>query len=43
MKMFETEMSRKNEYDFIVNNDNFEKCIKKIKDLINNARAKIIN
>ncbi len=41
MEMYETEMSHQNEYEYIVENDNFEECILKIKKIILEARAKL--
>ncbi len=41
MKMYETEMSHQHEYEHIVENDNFEECVLKIKKIILEARAKL--
>ena len=41
MKMYETEMSHQNEYEYIVENDKFEECILKIKKIILEAREKL--
>ena len=41
MKMYETEMSHKNEYEHIVENDKFEQCVLKIKKIILEARIKL--
>ena len=41
MKMYETEMSHQNEYQHIVENDEFEECIFKIKKIILEARTKL--
>ncbi|MBD1141937.1 guanylate kinase [Pelagibacterales bacterium SAG-MED32] len=41
MEMYETEMSHQNEYEYIVENDDFEKCVYKIKEIILEARAKL--
>ncbi len=41
MKMYETEMSHQNEYEYIVENDRFEECILKIKEIILQARIKL--
>ena len=41
MEMYETEMSHKNEYENIVENDKFEECIHKIKKIISEARIKL--
>jgi len=38
MKMYEIEMSHKEEYDFVVLNDNFNDCIDEIKSIINSTR-----
>ena len=39
--MYETEMSHQNEYEHIVENDEFEKCILTIKKIILEARTKL--
>jgi len=39
MKMYETEMSHQNEYQHIVENDEFDECVLKIKKIILEARA----
>ena len=39
MEMYETEMSHKNEYEHIVENDEFEECVLKIKKIILEART----
>ena len=41
MKMYETEMKHQNEYEHIVENDKFEKCVAKIKRIIFKARTKL--
>ena len=41
MEMYETEMSHQNEYEYVVENDDFEKCVLKIKKIILEARAKL--
>ncbi len=41
MKMYETEMSHQNEYEYIVENDKFEECILNIKKIILEARTKL--
>ena len=41
MKMYETEMSHQNEYEHIVENDEFEECVLKIKKIILEARIKL--
>ena len=41
MEMYETEMSHQNEYEHIVENDNFEECILNIKKIIFDARKKL--
>ena len=41
MKMYETEMSHQNEYEYIVENDRFEECVLKIKEIILQARIKL--
>ena len=41
MKMYETEMSHQNEYEYIVENDKFEECFLKIKEIILQARIKL--
>tara|TARA_Y200000002_G_scaffold365509_1_gene355523 strand:+ start:1438 stop:2043 length:606 start_codon:yes stop_codon:yes gene_type:complete len=41
MDMYETEMSHQNEYEYIVENDNFDECIIKIKQIIEEARRKL--
>ena len=41
MKMYETEMSHQNEYQHIVENDEFEECVFKIKKIILEARTKL--
>ena len=41
MKMYETEMSHQNEYEYIVENDRFEECVLKIKEIILQARVKL--
>ena len=40
MNMYETEMSHQNEYDYLVENNNFEDCILKIKEIIKKNRKK---
>ena len=40
MKQFEIEMSHKDEYDFIVMNDDFETCVKRIEFIILDERKK---
>ena len=41
MEMYETEMSHQNEYEHIVENDDFEECVLKIKNIILEARTKL--
>jgi len=41
MEMYETEMSHQNEYEHIVENDDFEECVLKIKKIILEARTKL--
>jgi guanylate kinase len=41
MEMYETEMSHQNEYEHIVENDEFEECVLKIKKIIIEARTKL--
>ena len=41
MTMYETEMSHQDEYEHIVENNDFEECISKIKKIINEARKKL--
>ena len=41
MKMYETEMSHQNEYEYIVENNRFEECVLKIKEIILQARIKL--
>ncbi len=41
MEMYETEMSHQSEYEHIVENDDFEECIFKIKKIILDARTKL--
>ena len=41
MEMYETEMSHQNEYEYIIENDEFEECILKIKKVILEARTKL--
>ncbi|MDC3085894.1 guanylate kinase [Pelagibacteraceae bacterium] len=41
MEMYETEMSHQNEYEYIIENDDFEECIFKIKKIILAARTKL--
>ena len=41
MEMYETEMSHQNEYEHIIENDDFEECIFKIKNIILEARTKL--
>ncbi len=43
MSMYETEMSHQDEYEFVIENDNFEKCIIQIKKIISEARKKLNN
>ena len=40
MSMYETEMSHQGEYEYIVENSDFEKCVSEIKKIINEARNK---
>ena len=39
MEMYETEMSHQNEYQHIVENDKFDECVSKIKEIILEART----
>jgi guanylate kinase len=41
MEMYETEMSHQNEYEYIVENDKFDECVLKIKQIISEARTKL--
>ncbi len=41
LNMYETEMSHHNEYDYLVENNNFEECISRIKKIIENTRKKL--
>ena len=41
MDQYQTEMSHQNEYDFVVENNDFEKCVSKIKEIIKNARSEL--
>jgi len=41
MEMYETEMSHQSEYEYIVENDNFEECVLNIKKIIFDARKKL--
>ena len=41
MEMYETEMSHQNEYEYIVENNDFDECILKIKNIILEARTKL--
>ena len=41
MEMYETEMSHQNEYEYIVENNDFEECVLKIKNIILEARTKL--
>ena len=41
MEMYETEMSHQNEYEHIVENDEFEECVLKIKKILIEARTKL--
>ena len=41
MQMYETEISHKNEYEYIVENDKFDECILKIKEIILETRKKL--
>ena len=41
MEMYETEMSHQNEYEYTVENDKFEECILKIKEIIKKERTKL--
>ena len=43
MKKYETEMSHKNDYDYIVINDNLEICVDEIELIIKNKRKNLIN
>ena len=38
LNLYETEMSHKNEYQYVVVNDDFENCISEIKSIIDKAR-----
>ena len=38
LNLYETEMSHKNEYEYVVINDDFENCISEIKGIIDKAR-----
>ena len=41
MSMYETEMSHQDEYEYIVENNDFEMCILRIKEIIDKARIKL--
>ena len=41
MRMYETEMSHQNEYEYIVENKDFEECISKIKKIIFKKRTEL--
>ena len=41
MNQYETEMSHKNEYEFVVINENLEKCVEEIEIIIKNKRKKL--
>ena len=41
MQMYETEMSHQKEYEYIIENDDFEKCISEIKKIIEDTRIKL--
>tara|TARA_A100001011_G_scaffold309050_1_gene324973 strand:+ start:263 stop:862 length:600 start_codon:yes stop_codon:yes gene_type:complete len=41
MSMYETEMSHRDEYEYIVENSDFERCVSEIKKIINVARNKL--
>jgi len=41
MEMYETEMSHQNEYEHIVENNEFEECVLKIKKIIIKARTRL--
>ena len=41
MSMYDTEMSHKNDYDYIIENNNFEICISEIKKIITKSRYKL--
>ena len=43
MKQYETEMSHKNEYDFVVINKELEECVKEVELIINNHKIKLVN
>lgn len=43
MKQYDTEMHHKDEYDYIIINDEIEKCVKDIELIINNHRNRLIN
>ena len=43
MLRFEDELSHWKEYDYVVTNDNFDKCVKEITDIINVERIKRTN
>ena len=38
MQSFDTEMSHKNDYDYIVTNDDLSRCVKEIQEIIENKR-----
>ena len=38
MQSFDTEMNHKNDYDFIVTNDDLSRCVKEIQEIIENKR-----
>ncbi len=43
MKQYETEMSHRNDYDYIVINDSLDTCVKEIKKIINYHRNNLMN
>ncbi len=41
MSMYETEMSHQNEYEYIIENNDFESCVSEIKKIITNTRKNL--
>jgi Guanylate kinase len=41
MQMYKTEMSHKNEYEHIIENDKFDECVNNIKEIILETRKKL--
>ena len=43
MNKYETEMSHKNDYDYVIINDKLETCVKEIEKIINIRRKNLID